>query len=69
MTGTPSKPPDPPQHGSQGCWGGFKHHLGFCYKKPRKNCLTCWWHRDQESSAKALQRKLENEIETTGKTC
>lgn len=56
-SGSPKKPPDTTE--SQGCWGGFNQHLGFCYKKPRKGLLTCWWHRDQESAAQRLKLKLE----------
>lgn len=52
---TPKKPP--PGMGG-GCWGGFNHHLGVCNKKPRAGCLTCWWHRDQESATKRLEAKL-----------
>lgn len=57
MTGRPRKPI--PGHG--GCWGGFNQHIGSCLKKPRKNCLTCWHHRDQESAAQRLKKRLDKE--------
>lgn len=52
MTGKPQLPRDP-----AGCWGGFNRQLGWCEKKPRPGCLTCWWHRDQEGAAKRLRDK------------
>ncbi len=75
MTGTPQEPSSNPV-ASGGCWGGFKNHLGWCYKKPRLNHLTCWHHRDQEGPAQRLKKKLEVKAVTAtpkvipaGETC
>jgi hypothetical protein len=51
----------------RGCWGSLRggsgwdgvqrHVLGYCDKKPRAGCLTCWWHRSQENEARRLKEK------------
>ena len=63
MTGRPHKPPADATEG--GCWGGAWRHMGCCLKKPRKGCLTCWHHQDQESAAKRLKAKLDAEEEAS----
>ncbi len=55
---TPKGPPSP-----LGCWGKLSRCLGWCEKKPRPGFLTCWWHRQQEPTAKLLKSKLERYVE------
>jgi|HubBroStandDraft_1064217.scaffolds.fasta_scaffold230191_2 hypothetical protein len=60
--------PAKPQRPEKDCWGGFNSHLGYCEKKPRAGCLTCWWHRSQERAAVKLRDKLA-EAEQLKTTC